>query len=791
MGNIDSKKKKNKNKTSDDKSNDAIVAEIKANPEVGRFLRGMPLLQNTSDEDRDILGGALEQKEFKSGTPVFSQGDPGDGFYLIKSGTVKVLFTNPEGKQIEIATLGSNDYFGESALVNSAPRGAAVVCQSAVSTLFLSKVKFEALFNTGRIQIQFANRRVGVSAEGRGRGGGNREQKQLIEEIKKPENAVTTKNSAQRRLVMTAVENCVLFRELNTSQKQRVVDAFYQQAIPEGTSVIRQGDPGINFYCVESGSFDIFVESKDHKVSKVAESGPGGSFGDLALMYNAKRAATVTSTEDSVVWILNRYTFTHVVQQIGEAKIKQYLEFMQEVKLLAPLASYERSQLADALEEVSFPAGREVFSQGDEGDAMYLVVSGQCVVLRSENGGPAQELARVEHGDYFGERALLNNDVRAATVTCASATQLLKLDRNAFNLLLGPLEDLLKRRVASYNSTSASTSTATSTGGDDDSDVEQLDRSIQFEDLVYVATLGRGSFGHVTLVKHRSTNVAYALKAVCKAQIVETSQEEHIMNEKKIMATVHHPFYVNLVTTFNSKNQLFFLLEPSLGGELFTVLRQHRFFHENTAKFYAAHIILGFECMHNKHYVYRDLKPENLLLGTDGYLKITDFGFAKKVRGRTWTLCGTPEYLAPEIVSNKGHGKGVDWWTVGILIYEMLASFTPFYHDDYMKMYAKIAKGKFKCPSHLTKHAREIVKEFLQVLPTKRLGVVKGGAALIKRHKWFQGFSWTDLLAKRIAAPIIPTVRNPFDTSNFDQVDEADPIEEYNPEDYGDWDRGF
>jgi CRP-like cAMP-binding protein len=789
MGNIDSKKKKKAKASQDGKSNDEIVADIKANPEVGRFLRGMPLLQNTSDADRDILGGALEQKTFRSGAPVFNQGDPGDGFYLIKTGSVKVLFTSPEGKSIEIATLGANDYFGESALVNSASRGAAVVCQTAVTTLFLSKVKFEALFNTGRIQIQFANRRVGVSAEGRGRTKRGDNKQQMIEEIKKPENAVTTKNSSQRRLIMAAVNECILFRELNKAQKNRVVDAFYQQAIPEGTSVIRQGDPGINFYVVEAGSFDITI-TKDGRTAKVAESGPGNSFGDLALMYNAKRAATVASTEDSVVWILNRYTFTHIVQQIGEAKIKQYLEFMQEVKLLAPLASYERSQLADALEEVSLPAGREVFRQGDEGDAMYLVVSGQCVVLRSENGGAAQELTRVDPGDYFGERALINNDVRAASVTCAQATQLLKLDRNAFNLLLGPLEDLLKSRVASYSS-SGSISASASTSADAGSDVEVLDRTIQFEDLEYVATLGRGSFGHVTLVKHATTDITYALKAVCKAQIVETSQEEHIMNEKKIMATVHHPFFVNLITTFNSKNQLFFLLEPSMGGELFTVLRQHRFFHENTAKFYAAHIILGFECMHNKHYVYRDLKPENLLLGTDGYLKITDFGFAKKVRGRTWTLCGTPEYLAPEIVSNKGHGKGVDWWTVGILIYEMLASFTPFYHDDYMKMYAKIAKGKFKCPSHLTKHAREIIKEFLQVLPTKRLGVVRGGAALIKRHRWFNGFSWEDLLAKRIAAPIIPTVRDPFDTSNFDQVDEADPIEEYNAEDYGDWDRGF
>jgi len=783
MGNVDSKKKK-KNK-GNEKSHEEIVADIKSNPQVGAYLKGMPLLKGTTTADRDILGGALEEKKYKKNAAVFRQGDAGDGFYLIKSGSVRVVFTNPEGQSIDVATLGTSDYFGESALVNSAARGASVICNETLVTLFMSKVKFEALFTTGRINIQFANRRVAVSAEGRGRGG----QKTVIEEIKKPDNAVTTKNSSQKRLVTNAVDNCVLFHDLNARQRQRVVGAFYQQAVPEGTSVIKQGDPGINFYCVETGNFAVVV-SKDGKKTKVADRGPSTTFGELALMYNAKRAAACTSTEDSIVWILNRYEFRRIVQEIGEGKIKQYLAFMQEVTLLAPLANYERAQLADALEEVEFTPSQVVFEQGDEGDAMYLIVQGQVVVTQADkhNGGEAKELTRVGPGDYFGERALLNNEGRAATCTCVQATQCLKLDRVAFNLLLGPLESLLKRRVASYNEKKSSGSAGNTF---DEDDVEDLDRTIRFEDLEYVATLGRGSFGHVTLVKHATTNVTYALKAVSKAQIVATAQEEHIMSEKKVMATVHHPFYVNLITTFNSRNQLFFLLEPSLGGELFTVLRKHRFFHENTAKFYAAHIVLGFECMHLKNYIYRDLKPENLLLGTDGYLKITDFGFAKKAHGRCWTLCGTPEYLAPEIVSNKGHGKGVDWWTLGILIYEMLASFTPFYHDDFMKMYARIAKGRFKCPSHLTKHAREIIKDFLQVMPTRRLGVIKGGAKLIKKHKWFQGFQWDSLIKRQLSAPITPQVRNPFDTSNFDPVEDADPVEEYDGRDDNSWDEGF
>jgi len=195
--------------------------------------------------------------------------------------------------------------------------------------------------------------------------------------------------------------------------------------------------------------------------------------------------------------------------------------------------------------------------------------------------------------------------------------------------------------------------------------------------------------------------------------------------------------------------------------------------------------------MHKKDYVYRDLKPENLLIGADGYLKITDFGFAKKVTSKTYTLCGTPEYLAPEIVSNKGHSKGVDWWCLGILIYEMLVSYTPFYHEDYMQMYNKIARGKFKKAAHLLKNARDIISALLEVTPSKRLGVIKGGADLIKKHAWFKGFDWDKLLARQLPAPIIPTLNNPFDTTNFDPVDTERDVAPYSPAEGANWDANF
>merc|ERR1719445_149872 len=253
-----------------------------------------------------------------------------------------------------------------------------------------------------------------------------------------------------------------------------------------------------------------------------------------------------------------------------------------------------------------------------------------------------------------------------------------------------------------------------------------------------------------------------------------------------------HPFIIKLHQTFKDRDRLYFLLEPVLGGELFTLLRALTLFDTQTARFYAGSVVLAFEYMHSLDVIYRDLKPENILLDGEGYLKITDFGFAKVMKTtRTMTLCGTPDYLAPEIVAGKGHGKGVDWWTLGVFIYEMLASYPPFYDEDPMKTYAKIMHGNIQYPSHFRKEAVSLVKKLLHHKHTKRLGVVKGGARLIKKHPWFKRFDWSGLIAKRLQPTIIPTIKDQFDLTNFDDSpEEDDEIPDYTDDGSG-WDDAF
>lgn len=179
------------------------------------------------------------------------------------------------------------------------------------------------------------------------------------------------------------------------------------------------------------------------------------------------------------------------------------------------------------------------------------------------------------------------------------------------------------------------------------------------------------------------------------------------------------------------------------GGELFTYLRSVGKFISTQACFYAAQVTMMFEYNHSFNVIYRDLKPENLLIDKDGYLKLTDFGFAKIVQSRTYTLCGTPEYLAPEILTNKGHGKGVDWWTLGVLLYEMIAGIDPFNDDDPMSIYQKILKGVIRFPKKFDKDARSLVKHLLQADLSKRYGNLKNASLDIKQHRFFDEINWT------------------------------------------------
>lgn len=296
---------------------------------------------------------------------------------------------------------------------------------------------------------------------------------------------------------------------------------------------------------------------------------------------------------------------------------------------------------------------------------------------------------------------------------------------------------------------------------------DAVSQKYSLEDFEIKNALGTGTFGRVVLVRHTPTKEYFALKILTIKEIIRLKQVEHVKSEKEILSIVKHPFIVNLLWTSHDSRYLYMLFEYLCGGELFTYLRNAGQFSDGTCLFYAAEIVSALDYLHSLDMVYRDLKPENLLLDKDGHLKLTDFGFAKRLDNRTWTLCGTPEYLAPEIVQNKGHNKAVDWWALGILIYEMLAGYPPFYDDNPFSIYDKILEGKIEWPKYMDPVAKDLIRKLLVQDRTRRLGNMKNGTSDVKNHRWFRAINWERVYNKKLDPPIVPRVRHVGDARNF------------------------
>jgi len=603
-------------------------------------------------------------------------------------------------------------------------------------------------------------------------GGGGEEEKPYEEKRD------TTKSNAEIKFIDECCKTQMLFAGLDEDQRRAIINQMYKENVSQGTNIITQGDTMTNeFYVIRDGGFDIFVDN-----TKVAHFVKGRCFGELALLYNAPRAATVQATENSILFAVHRRAFRAALRNKVKEQGSRNQRFLRSIKEFSRLSDEEIRKIDDALETVSYDQGTEIIRQDDDGDKFYLIISGVCTWRKKLPSGSIQS-GDLSMGDYFGERALIKKEKRAATIVAKTSVKMLTLLKQEFTELIGG--EIFKQKLTSYDLMPISED------GKNDVAPKQQIHSPRKSDISPLETLtaneigvlGQGAFGIVTLVSDPRTEQSYALKAIKKCQIVELSQQKHIINEMLIMrklAVSHCSFLVNLIATYKDELRVYFLLEVCLGGELFTILRRRRAFSESTARFYTACVTEGFVFMHSLNVIYRDLKPENLVLNEHGYLKITDFGFAKEVTDKTFTLCGTPDYLAPEIVTGRGHNRAVDWWTLGILLYEMAASFPPFYDEQPINTYRKIIKCKVKWVRTFSQEIRDLIQAFLRVRPIKRIGMRRGGVEQIRRNPFFEGFNWKDLQRQQMKAPIRNKVRDINDMSNFEKVrvanDDAKPV---------------
>ena len=296
-------------------------------------------------------------------------------------------------------------------------------------------------------------------------------------------------------------------------------------------------------------------------------------------------------------------------------------------------------------------------------------------------------------------------------------------------------------------------------------------KEVKLEDFKILKIIGRGSFGKVSLVEYIPTNEIYAMKSLKKDILIEQEQIENTILEKNILENINYPLLCNLIFCFQTEERIYFIMPFLSGGELFQHLRKFRTFDEPKVKFYSSQIALAIEYLHNKGIIYRDLKPENILMDEKGYLRLADFGMAKKLNNneKAMSFCGTPEYLAPEIIIGEGHDKNADWWSFGILIYEMLCGLPPFYVENLERMYELIKSGPLKFPKRITlsDEAKDIIKKLLERNVKKRLGY--NGIKEIKEHPFFKDIDFNLIEQKKIPAPFVPKINDKMDVTYFDE----------------------
>eukprot|EP00752_Nemacystus_decipiens_P011818 g10487.t1 len=596
-----------------------------------------------------------------------------------------------------------------------------------------------------------------------------------VQKVAPYEHVVIPKPEATAQLILTAIEQSVLFKNCGKEDFSMLVEAFAPVSYPKGTQVITQNEKGDDFYVVEEGVLQCFVTFPGEKeeVEVRAPYVKGESFGELALMYNNPRAATLRAAEDCKLWSIQRSTVRSILTSIRGKMVASKIEMLGNVyigedSLKSKLSTSDIEQLVDALEEEEYADGQCIVREGEIGHFFYIVQSGEISVHkrggeggdgRGEGGGGegssegiGPQVSTLKPGSYFGERALLSDETRKATCVAIGRTVCLSLGREDFAAALGPLEDIMSKAAGIQKPAEFAPSAGCGN--------HHIDTSP--EDLEVIRSLGEGAFGNVKLVLHKPTGMAFALKCQGKQAIVDNELQDHIMDERRLLMEMDHPFILKLHDSFQDDRYIYFVLEALMGGEIFTHLRRLGMFEEAHTKFYAATVLCALQHMHDRCIAYRDLKPENLVLDDKGYLKIVDLGLAKIIpSGYTWTICGTPDYLAPEIILNEGHDQA------GVLIYEMMAGVAPFYASDPMTTYENILSRKVEPPPSFSKAAKDIVRKLLKINKSKRLGKAAGGAGSVMKHKWYAGFDWEGLLKKQLEVPIEPQLVDPFDASNF------------------------
>ncbi|KAH8058141.1 hypothetical protein JL720_14052 [Aureococcus anophagefferens] len=558
--------------------------------------------------------------------------------------------------------------------------------------------------------------------------------------------AAMEKDATVTAFLIAALRQNFVFASLEDAEVSKIVEFMAKTSVGKGTDVIKQGEQGDYFYIVEEGKFDFMVKGK-----VVGSCGKKDSFGELALLYGAPRAATVRATTAATVWQLDRVTFRSTVASGASKQKQRVMDSLSHVTLLEGLTDDQLERVADAVQIVRYPAGKRIIQKNETGNVFYMIQEGavDCTDVGASN--QFKDLV-LKDGEYFGERALLTDQLRAANVTAKSDVTLLALDREAFVRVLGPLrkvlDDNLSMRVLSSVEILSKMSTK-----------EQQKAAKLFKEQSYKSgekIIKQGDQGEeFFVIKNGTARRGHDRKDFTAAfgslaKIMERTAKKR--NDELHDATAASAASSIKLTELKVKASSAPAPSAAAASSSRCCTRRRRTAcPEAHAKFYGGGVCSALAFVHEKNIAYRDLKPENIMLDSKGYPKVVDFGFAKIVSRKTYTLCGTPEYLAPEIVLGRGHNKCV-------------------------VICKNIINGKLVFPKRFARDAQDLVKKLLNRNPVDRLGA-NYAQSPIAEHKWFATFNFETMCAYKMTAPWVPKIKDALDCSNFEPYEGNDSID--------------
>ena len=454
-----------------------------------------------------------------------------------------------------------------------------------------------------------------------------------------------------------------------------------------------------------------------------------------------------------LLW-MRRDHFVRVVGHLREVLQKNEMQrLIDSIPVFRDLKPNQRQRLAQAIDRrvvVTKMAGEIIYEQGVTNDFnLYLVHKGSVKISQVADDGSIIVLHdEMRAGSFFGEASFTREEPRNATATAIGKVDLIAISRRLVERVLGSMS-VISESEASRRAYQ-----------------ERLAKADSFlwRDLTVISMLGTGTFGRVRLVHHEPTGMEYALKSMRKEKLIHIKQVEATINEKKLLAAVNHPFINQLVAVLcddEPNGEVHLMVELCPGGELFTLLQQAGCFDLTTATFYAACVVSALVHLHARQIVYRDLKPENLVLDATGHVVIIDLGFAKMMAPgvKTYTLCGTPQYLAPEIVTSQGHSFPADRWAFGVLLFEMLVGEAPFDDKNTMGIYKKIMSNRLILPIKVRGKAKDLLSKLLVTNPHKRLGSGAGGSQELVEDEFFGAYDFELLEKKECVPPGPPPLR--------------------------------